>query len=103
MPRDPHGAAQKGLARAKTLPEYMLLVQERTAAAQAARVLGRRYLRVNYTEAETPHFLISTSPMIAHASRCSTRPRPQRPRRTGSIGPSSTRMLNKSIARPIRC
>ena len=27
-----------------------MLVQERTASAQAARVLGRRYLRVNYIE-----------------------------------------------------
>ena len=56
MPKDPHGAEKKGLARAKTLPEYMMLVQERTASAQAARVLGRRYLRVNYTEGRDAAF-----------------------------------------------
>ena len=56
-PRDPRGAEKKGLAWVKTLPEYMMLVQERTASAQAARVLGRRYLRVNYTEGRDDAFL----------------------------------------------
>jgi len=55
--RMPSAAEKKGLAWLNTLPQYMMLVQERTASAQAARALPGRYLRVNYTEGRDVAFL----------------------------------------------
>lgn len=46
--RAPHQADKSGARWAPTLPEYMMTVQEQTAAAQSQRVLGRRYLRINH-------------------------------------------------------
>ena len=41
-------ADRSGLGWAPELAVFMIDVQERTAAAQAARLLGQRYLRVNH-------------------------------------------------------
>ena len=47
--RSPEKAAKSGLKWAPNLATYMIDVQERTAAEQASRLLGDRYLRVNHT------------------------------------------------------
>ena len=101
-PRDPRAAEKKGLAWAKTLPEYMMLVQERTASAQAARVLGRRYLRVNYTEGRDAAFLDldvanDRARFTLLDAAATTATVAYRKHRT-----FIDRMLNKSIAKPIR-
>ena len=101
-PRDRLAAEKKGLAWAKTLPEYMMLVQERTASAQAARVLGRRYLRVNYTEGRDAAFFdldvandrARFTLLDAAATTAAVAYRKDRT--------FIDRMLNKSIAKPIR-
>jgi hypothetical protein len=82
----PRAAEKKGIAWAKTLPEYMMLLQERTASARAARVLGRRYLRVNYTDSSVAAFLDLDVTDDRPLSRCWTRPRRRLLRRTGIIG-----------------
>jgi predicted acylesterase/phospholipase RssA len=46
--RAPKKATRSGLGWAPDLATFMIDVQERTAAAQAASVLGERYLRVNH-------------------------------------------------------
>ena len=56
-PRDAASAEKAGLGWAKLLPEYMMVVQERTASAQATRVLGSRYLRVNHSDDHDAAFL----------------------------------------------
>lgn len=102
MPRDPRGAEKKGLAWAKSLPEYMMLVQERTASAQAARVLGRRYLRVNYTEGRDAAFLDLD---VANDRARFTLLDAAKATATAAYRKHRTfidRMLNKSIAKPIR-
>ena len=102
MPKNPHGAEKKGLARAKTLPEYMMLVQERTASAQAARVLGRRYLRVNYTEGRDAAFLDLD---VANDRARFTLLDAAKATATAAYRKHRAfidRMLSKSIARPIR-
>jgi predicted acylesterase/phospholipase RssA len=100
--RDPRGAEKRGLAWAKTLPEYMMLVQERTASAQAARVLGRRYLRVNYTDGSDAAFLDldvaddrARFRLLDEAAATATAAY----RKHRSF---IDRMLNRSIAKPIR-
>lgn len=47
--RKPAAATRSGLRWASDLPSYLIDVQERTSAAQASRLLGDRYLRVNET------------------------------------------------------
>lgn len=47
--REPGAATRSGLRWAPDLPTYLIDVQERTAAEQASRLLGDRYLRVNDT------------------------------------------------------
>ena len=101
-PREPGAAEKKGLAWAGTLPEYMMLVQERTASTQAARVLGRRYLRVNYTEGRDAAFLdldvaddrarFTLLDAAAATARAAYR----------THRSFIDRMLNKSLARPVR-
>jgi hypothetical protein len=46
--RPPEQATRTGLGWAPDMPTFMIDVQEHTAAAQAARLLGKRYLRVNH-------------------------------------------------------
>ena len=50
--RAPHQADKSGARWAPTLPVFMMTVQEQTAAAQAQRVLGNRYLRINHIAPE---------------------------------------------------
>lgn len=45
---EPRKADKSGLKWASALPEFMISVQELTAAAQAQRILGKRYLRLNH-------------------------------------------------------
>ena len=56
--RSPDSAEKSGAAWAAQLAAYMMTVQERSAAAQAQRLLGRnRYLRIDYAPtAEHPAF-----------------------------------------------
>jgi hypothetical protein len=80
----------------------MMLVQERTASAQAARVLGRRYLRVNYTEGRDAAFLDldvanDRARFMLLDAAAATATVVYRKHRT-----FIDRMLNKSIAKPVR-
>ena len=79
-----------------------MLVQERTASAQAARVLGRRYLRVNYTDGSDAAFLdldvaddrARFTLLDAAAATATAAYRKHRS--------FIDRMLNKSIPKPVR-
>jgi len=54
--RPPEQATRTGLGWAPDMPTFMIDVQEHTAAAQAARLLGKRYLRVNHTSGSSRAF-----------------------------------------------
>jgi patatin-like phospholipase/acyl hydrolase len=54
--RPPKAATRTGLGWAPDMPTFMIDVQEHTAAAQAARLLGKRYLRVNHTSGSSSAF-----------------------------------------------
>ena len=54
--RAPAKADRSGLGWASELAVFMIDVQERTAAAQAKRLLGGRYLRVNHTGGRSDAF-----------------------------------------------
>ena len=55
-PRTVQGASRSGIGWAPDLATFMIDVQERTAAAQAARLLGERYVRVNHAGAASDAF-----------------------------------------------
>ncbi len=100
--RQPAAAEKRGLAWAKTLPEYMMLVQERTASTQAGRVLGPRYLRVNYTGGSDAAFLDldvanDRARFVLLDAANDTAIRAYRENRT-----FIDRMLNRAIAKPPR-
>jgi patatin-like phospholipase/acyl hydrolase len=54
--RPPKAATRTGLGWAPDMPTFMIDVQEHTAAVQAARLLGKRYLRVNHTSGSSGAF-----------------------------------------------
>jgi patatin-like phospholipase/acyl hydrolase len=54
--RPPKAATRTGLGWAPDMPTFMIDVQEHTAAVQAARLLGKRYLRVNHTSGSSSAF-----------------------------------------------